>query len=293
VYDTPVQLKPFDATSFNNMANHNYQVMDILTYMETPDQPDIFNQLYPEHPCYENAFSAATMTSIKNTLVQRGFLLPIEVRTGGGYDDVPFPPRQALRGNQAAYTQLGLTNQFRLSQDIGGDAALGEIQAYYQEKADAGHEWPGAMPVTLNACNINMANFMWRYTHKIGAVFRKIPASVEISHHAEGYSAAHPEWGACKVEIAQLENHHVNESRKLCTIFGLMWKKPSGEWIEQNEVYGGPTQCPHATCNSPCYAPYPITFKEPTGATPNPRKHGKGGRGGGRAKRRATQAFQS
>lgn len=221
------------------------------------------------------------MGTIFNQLINSQYLVQVQIKTGGGYQGVRFPTRSAYRGNPAAFAQLFLSNQFKLSRTIGGNAALQQIQAYYDLKAAEGHDWPGNRPTTMNACNINMANFVWRYTHKIGSAFRKIRSTVEISHHAESYSVAHPEWGECKVEVTQLESAPVNESRKNCTRFGLMWLKPNGELIGLEEEYSGPTQCPHANCNSPCYAPYPTLRKEPTGFTPNPRKHGKGGRGSG------------
>lgn len=143
---------------------------------------------------------------------------------------------------------------------------------------------------------------MWRYTHRNeDGTYPLVPAVAEISHKAEGYSAAHPEWGKGKVELSELESADVNESRKICTRFGLMWRKPNGNRIAEDErdSYSGATMCFHGAFGSPCYAPYPAHWIGPSGATPNLRKRGgkkrdrddggsggnDGGSGGGKKKK--------
>ena len=141
------------------------------------------------------------------------------------------------------------------------------------------------VPNTRNDCLLSLSSLMWRYSHpNADGTYPLIPSVAEISHHAEGYTAANlVDWGAAKVELSALESHDVNESRKVCTRFGLMWRKPNGNLIGADEDYAGPTMCFHGAFGSPCYAPHPYQWNAPTGATPNPRKTG-GGRkrkGGG------------
>lgn len=278
---------------------HVYQPTRMSAYAETPDNQGLFQGIYGVHVCYENAFDDAMMTTMYGQLVGRDMLVPITVRTGGGRSGVRFPDRIEMRGNAEALVSLRDNNQFKLSRHIGGKEALAQVQSYYQAQQDNGYQWGGAKPAKENEVNLSMASFMWRYTHRrADGTFPLIPATAEISHLAEAYSEAHPEWGIAKVEVTQMESSAVNESRKTCTRLGLMWLKPNGSVIGEYENYTGATQCPHASVNSPCYAPYPAQWKTPTGATDNVRKAGgkkKRKDGGGKdskAKKQATGGKQ-
>lgn len=259
------------------------------SYMEGPDHPTRLRQVYGQaHVCKENALSNGTITTMFNQLCARGILVEITIETGGGRNGVRFPSIAAYRGNHNTST-VKANNQFKLSRFVGGDAAFNEILAYYRE-----HPTLGSVPRSLNDVNLSLSGFMWRYTHCLpNSQYPLIPVSVEISHQAEGYSMANRElWVNAKVEVTQLEGHDVNESRKMCSLFGLMWKKPDGSIIARGENYSGPTQCPHGAYGAPCYGPVPTVWRNPTGFTPNPRKAGKkakrdgdGSGGGGKPKK--------
>jgi hypothetical protein len=254
----------------------------MVSYAETAEQPTALRDLYGIHDCIENAFSKNTIIRIYSALVNNGSLQPITIRTGGGRNGVAFPALQVMRGNHT-FATIKANNQFKLSNHVGGQPALTEIHAYYASHPDMGNA-----PATLNGVNCSLANFMWRYTHRLpDDSFPLIPATAEISHLAEGYSAANrAAWGEAKVEYTQLESHDVNESRKTCSLFGLMWMKPGGEIIAEHEGYSGPSMCPHASIGSPCYAPYPAAWRTPTGETPNPRKQRRKSGGGGGDKKK-------
>lgn len=249
-----------------------YQPFDMSAYMETPEHSTRMRDAYgAPHICKENALKDDTITTMFNQLTSRGILKQITITTGGGLNGVRFPTISAWRGSHEVAT-VKSNNQFKLSRHVGGVVAFNEILAYYRL-----HPGLGTPPGTMNDVNVSLSGFMWRYTHCLpNSRYPLIPVSVEISHQAEGYSFANRElWGNAKVEVTQLEGHDVNESRKTCTLFGLMWKKPDGSIIRPGENYSGPTQCPHGAAGSPCYCPYPTAWRTPTGLTPNPRKAGK------------------
>jgi hypothetical protein len=127
-----------------------------------------------------------------------------------------------------------------------------------------------------NKVNINIHQLLWRYQHPLpdGSGYGKVLADLEVSHLAEAYhSATYP-----RVELLELEKSDVNESRKICSKFGLMWRKAGdGSSITPEEVntYVGPTMCPHAAAGSPCYGPYPSDFRSLTGTSPGLRQKAK------------------
>jgi len=257
----------------------SYRPIDMSAYMETAVDPLGLRLIYQgHHVCIENAFSDATMAALHTSLRTHNYLVDINVETGGGIGGVKFPTINCERGNNVRLAQIGSSNQFKLSATIGGLNALNEVRAYMErrENADLLVGRKHGLPSKVNEVNVNLSNFMWRYTHRdpVTLMFPLIPHTLEISHLAEGYSKAHPTWGKAKVELTQMESAEVNESRKFCTTFGLMWRKPDDSVIpaQQQDTYSGATLCPHAACGSPCYAPYPTAWKQPTGATVNLRK---------------------
>lgn len=266
----------------------SYLPLDLGAYMETPDNLTCLRDVYSsEHVCKENAFSASVLTSLVQQLIDASKLVPVTVVTGGGRLGARFPLVNTWRGNPLIAT-IQANNQIKLSESIGGQTAFNEVVTYCQQHSLT-------VPTTPNATNLSLSNLMWRWTHRnADGSYPLVPVVVEISHHAEGYSAANSvEWGAAKVELSQLESHDVNESRKVCTRFGLMWRKPNGNLIGVDDDYAGPTMCFHGIWGVPCYAPHPDQWIAPTGATPNPRKMGGGkkrkdGSGGGRRKKKGS-----
>jgi len=138
-------------------------------------------------------------------------------------------------------------------------------------------DYKNAFPTyTTGQIKINLGHLVWRITHqKADGQFRMLPQGLEVSHLAEGYHGSVdgiPGWmHGYKVELVALEGSEVNESRKTCWRFSLMWRKP-GETslisLAEARTYRGPTQCCHAAWGSPCYAPYPRVVSVPTFITP-------------------------
>jgi hypothetical protein len=270
VIERPPELRRIALVCCVAMAS--YRPLDMYAYMETAERPTLLRDVYSSpHVCKENALGDETITAMLNQLTSRGILKQITITTGGGFNGVRFPVIAAWRGSHEVAT-VKSNNQFKLSKHVGGVIAFNEIQAYYRL-----HPGLGSPPSTMNEVNLSLSAFMWRYTHCLPTGrYPLIPVSVEISHLAEGYSFVNRElWGNAKVEVTQLEGHDVNESRKYCSLFGLMWRKPDGSIIRQGENYSGATLCPHSAAGSPCYGPHPSAWRTPTGLTPNPRKAGK------------------
>lgn len=88
------------------------------------------------------------------------------------------------------------------------------------------------------------------------------------AYHADGCFPVHGhKWvTGNKVELLNLEGAECNESRKLCTQTGAMWRKPDGKFIPPEEIdtYRGPTLCIHSSFGMPCYAPYPVSERKAT-----------------------------
>jgi hypothetical protein len=248
-----------------------YTPLDMVAYMETPDDPTCMRVAYPaEHICKENAFDGPVLEALVTRLIAERYLVDVTVKTGGGRGGVRFPEVTTLRGNPDK-ASVKANNQFKLSAVIGGQPAFQQVGEYCRL-----HNLQA--PLNFNATNLSLSNLMWRYNHRnADGSFPLVPVVAEISHHAEGYSAANSvAWGAAKVELSELESHAANESRKCCTQFGLMWRKPDGSLIGEFEDYAGPSLCFHGAYGTPCYAPHPVSWTGPTGATPNPRKTGGG-----------------
>eukprot|EP00208_Stichococcus_sp_RCC1054_P004037 CAMPEP_0206149114 /NCGR_PEP_ID=MMETSP1473-20131121/37610_1 /ASSEMBLY_ACC=CAM_ASM_001109 /TAXON_ID=1461547 /ORGANISM="Stichococcus sp, Strain RCC1054" /LENGTH=320 /DNA_ID=CAMNT_0053546559 /DNA_START=37 /DNA_END=999 /DNA_ORIENTATION=+ len=93
-------------------------------------------------------------------------------------------------------------------------------------------DYKNAFPTyTTGQIKINLGHLVWRITHqKADGQFRMLPQGLEVSHLAEGYHGSVdgiPGWmHGYKVELVALEGSEVNESRKTCWRFSLMWRKP-------------------------------------------------------------------
>ena len=87
-----------------------------------------------------------------------------------------------------------------------------------------------------------------------------------------------------------MEAQEINESRKVCSILGLIWRRPeTGESIAEDEfaVYRGPTCCFHALFGMPCYAPYPAREDRATLVTPKQKRGNRSQTGSGEIAPRA------
>ena len=233
------------------MALQAPQYDDARSHVEAPGT-EAFDGLAQRDDLVNNLSPQAILDLVARLRANPGpRLVPVTVETGGA------PPRDAFRSKYASSTS---TAQFHPPQ---GSVAAAELLAQ-------GWEEP------LNNININIHLLMWRFTHN----FRLVPQGVEVSHQAEAYHrpglpGPFSGWlNGHKVELTELETREVNESRKQCSKFGLMWIKPDGSLIEQDEKWGqanqysGPTLCWHKALGAPCYGPYIAVAKAPTFVTP-------------------------
>lgn len=204
------------------------------------------------------------------------------IRTGGGLNGVRFPSVNATISTKI--------------QARPGVNSLAHAQIVQYRQAHA-------LPL-YDQYNINVGHLIWRKRHvNVAGQPRKVMQTVELSHHAEAYhsdaffaalNVTANQRATSKVEVAEMEVAAINESRKFCGLLSLMWRKPTGEIIPEDDIstYTGPTMCWHGQLGgTPCYGPLPVEFHAPTGTTPSKRKPtfnspqarargGKAGRGG-------------
>jgi hypothetical protein len=234
------------------------QYLDPRSVLEVPGGPLVFGHLPARVDSVNHLTHATVIAQVESMKASVGntppALKPMRIHTGGA------PSRDAL-----------------LSRFVGGQA---------HAKAAATVEL--ATYAAGGASKLNCGTLLWRYYH--GG--RKVPVGVEVSHLAEAYHIGEPV--GFKVEVSELESSEVNESRKVCTKFGLMWYKANGDPIEPHErfeddagnanpaPYIGPTLCPHKGLGSPCYAPYPIGSRVPTFLSPGRDRAGGSKMGGGK-----------
>jgi hypothetical protein len=198
-----------------------------------------------------NKLSREALDGLINYMRQRNKLVPCTVETGGS------PP---VATHRSMY------------------AASGQAQITPPVNSLARRELSNALPdgVEWNNVNLNVHLLLWRWQHDA----RLVPACVEVSHLAESYHrlglpVPFNNWSSGhKIELSELESAEMNESRKVCTRFGLMWRKPDGSLITPDEKWGGasqyvgPTMCLHSMLGSPCYGPYFDEARKPTFYTP-------------------------
>lgn len=282
-----------------------YQPRDPESYMEFPpgsvDMGD-YERLCRVNPPigrldnYVNIWSVDRCHELVDYFESAGKLRRIMIETGGGRNGIRFPRQEVFVSFQ---TQFGLS----ASPSDPRNKALSDIEQWFearratrtaaietasaiedpQERAEALQMANSMvaydMPI-VTSINASMSQLIYR--HRTG---RPVLTILELSHLAEAYhsSSVIAGWTRyARVEYALHESHHINESRKVCNNFGLMWRKPDGDLIppEEKDTYAGPTLCWHAGMGSPCYGPYPEAWSEASG-TPNPRTKSKGGESGG------------
>jgi hypothetical protein len=241
----------------NTMEQRQYE--DFPAQMERPWNGYSLEENY--HPIVEteslaNALRAQDIDELVAHLRQsrQSGLRQITVSTGGGRNGIRWPDKQT-EYLEAARTQMHPPAKSKAWTEC--------LQPLYPDKH-------------YNSMNINIHQLLWRHQHPLsdGSGYRKVLADLEVSHLAEAYhSESHP-----RVELLELEKSDVNESRKICSKFGLMWRKAGdGSRITPDQIntYVGPTMCPHAAAGSPCYGPFPSDFRSLTGTSPGLRQKAK------------------
>jgi len=183
----------------------------------------------------------------------------IVIETGGGYVD-PHTGRPvrwpAVTTHLSKYSAPGGTAQVNIPA-----RQLASINAARAARDQA--------PITSSGNKQAVHLILWRADTQ-----RPLPKNWVVSHCAEAYhrDTVIPGWvSGWKVEIHNCEDDATNESRKRCAADALMWRKAcNGELIlpADKDSYTGPTMCPHASLGRPCYAPYPLAQRAPTGTTP-------------------------
>ena len=243
------------------------QYDDPFAHLEQPGTTQL--DLAPRDDLVNKLSHEAVDQLVQNMLARRK-LVPCSVETGGS------PPVNTHRSKYSA------SGQAQISPPVNSRAR--------QDLADS-----GAIPVDVdwNNVNLNVHLLLWRWQH----TGRLVPTGVEVSHKAESYHrmglpAPFDNWSnGHKVELSELESAEMNESRKLCTRFGLMWRKPDGSVISPSEKWGeadeyvGPTMCPHSVLGSPCCGPYVDVARKPTFLTPLRQARTQSKRGGERKRK--------
>jgi hypothetical protein len=194
--------------------------------------------------CYANILDAGQIDGLVANWQASGRIRQASIETGGHWPD--------RRAWFSTYASGGM------AQFTPPPAVMQSIHAYLDEN---GIERPAYPP------KVNMSHVLWRWTHG----YRMLPVGCEVSHHGEAYESA-DHWPANQLgvpyspgfrcEVTQLEDGAVNESRKLCSRFALMWRRPDGVLIpqDQKDTYNGPTMCIHgALFDTPCYGPFPTS----------------------------------
>ena len=242
--------------------------------MEAPGH-SCFEGVYPpisRADCTVNCLDMSGLDTLYLQGVQSGVILPDAqvVETGGGRNGVRWPSRTVT-----------VTTRTQIRPNAG---SAPDIQIRNWRMANVPDEPVGAQ------IYVNTSHLLWRRSHLFDGSPRHVMQTVELSHHAESYHTQAIMQGIhgvpisfvsqCRVEIAEMEMSLMNETRKLCTRFAMMWRYPNGDIIPLAQVatYTGPTMCPHSTLGgTPCYAPRPTEggARAPTGKTPSKRKIGR------------------
>lgn len=220
----------------------------------------------PGRPAFEGVYKPASRkTCHANVLNDTALLALVRFWSTGNKRRVTLNAVTVYTGGRADGVTAHVTS---LDQGkIGSGIAYDQIKAYRTSVGLA----------TPKQINMNVNQVMWRLSNPIdpnvsfdaAGERRKIPVGVEISHCAESYHfpatfaalsqnvIANPQF---KVELTVLEAAEVNESRKTCTRFMLMWRRAdNGKLIYPSDNYVGPTLCIHGACGGiPCYAPPPM-----------------------------------
>ena len=207
-----------------------------------------------------NCFSKDALKEIIRERVKTGDL----VKTSIGYDGFGLMPKLAV----LAFTKNGKQTKLTAKMPI----ACREAEA-------AG--W-GSDP---NNIQPQISDIIWRDEND-GA---QIPSGFHVSHRC---AADDLKAGTPRIQLVCVETKDVNESRKYCNLYGLMFKKPSTHvGVDPVAItladfagggYHGPTCCPHAgTPGGMCYAtlkPFEERRVQPTSPLKRKRDDAAGGR---------------
>ena len=258
---TGILLRSFAAfalSSLSIMAMQNdtaavsgYAPLDPSSVMETHTPLEELAALQPAPPTTlaVNALSQGSIDLLWKSMTtgSKARLLPVMVETGGQ------PPIQAWASTWKAGDQSSQTK--------------GTAQIAYNSFPSIVAELKAVLAKAPS--KLNLSQVIWRKHHD----YRLLPKALEISHMAEAYHSkecfpvlGHTWVTGNKVELLNLEGAECNESRKMCTSTGAMWRKPDGKFIspEEKSTYRGPTLCIHSCFGKPCYAPYPVSERVAT-----------------------------
>jgi hypothetical protein len=239
-----------------------------------------------------NALSANQLRALIGRWI-RGFQIrPITIKTGGGDGQQRHP------SINTHYTSLAQSAAGTVQITVPRDCPEGVYQTLseYVEVPRGGQ-----LKVTAH-----LVYHRWQWLRddpaRIDAPL--LPHNVEMSHLAAAYEGEPIPGltGRCTQVLESVaETAEMNESRKACARYGLMWRKADGTPIspEETEIYVGSTGCWHGHNSDrfPCYGPQPMLgtpskrrTKSVTGITPSRtarfegKKRGGGGSSGGASK---------
>lgn len=228
----------------------SYQAADNLS--EVPGGPGIFANREPISR-FEAAVNALSLEAIDHMVdgMLGDSIHQRLIQTGGGYVNaqgvrVRWPDETAYFSCFKAGTgqaQVKVPAQSR---------SMADLVAYYEAN--------GFPTEPLAEMKLNLAGLLWRKTHG----HRQIPINVELSHVGEAYESV-GNWPADLPPFSQgyrcehivLEDWFLNESRKQCARFGLMWRSALDRSVLSLDSTA-PSMCWHGTLlGSPCYGPHP------------------------------------
>lgn len=210
-----------------------------------------------------NAISSVQVVALVRHWIDIGTLKPITVHTGGG-DGVA--PHASIHTH---YTTLVPSADGKVQATV----PVGHVDTVSALRTALGRA-RGQVKVTLHLA-------YWRYQGRRGseAVCPQLPSNIEISHLAAAYQGVLlPNGDVCTQVMASVaESSEMNESRKACARYGLMWRKAlDGSKIVPGAIYLGASSCWHGHDSDrfPCYGPQPepctplLKRKRISGGTP-------------------------
>lgn len=241
-----------------------------------------------------NRLSTAAIVEVVEGAIARNRLVEVHIKTGCSTYNTTGLLSRFTNGGASSSAQVTIADDSLASHEL--DAWLDQTRLDWEmaDPATRGTRVPMSSDerkLRGSAHLLNVAHVVWRYQHRFPGSneCKFLLHNLECSHRAEGYDfypwpafpndedfgpgGAHatkgcrpfphdegvPGW---RVEISELESHRVNElRRKMCKEFGLMWRKPDGTDIVEDD-YVGPTQCVHQSWGFPCFAPKPTEWEE-------------------------------
>lgn len=228
-----------------------------------------------------NRLSTAAIEALVTFMKQKNRLVEVDILTGSS----DFNCSAWL----SRYRNAGSSSSAQLTVPQGSLAELEldewqEQQFMVWEGLDPA-ERPSAPPMRpanrKKAYLVNVAHVVWRHLHRFPDTneCKWLMHNFECSHRAEAYDmfawpafegdeayqgtnypfphdVGTPGW---RVEISEQESFDINDTRKLCAKYGLMWRRSDGSLILEDD-YVGPTMCIHQAWGFPCFAPRPTAF---------------------------------